>query len=456
MNRTPGSTLTRAYEAIEAGDPQLARDLLEPVLNADPRNTDAWWIYAHAVDDPELARRALTNVLDLDPQYPGAADLMSVLEAQYPARTPEPIAPPPVSIRPLTPRPAAAVPGTVTPEIGTPERTPASVPPPAPYAPEQPERRRGFPWWILLAAALAIVVIGVIVVNSSTPADPLPEQVALGGTALPEAGTNVVPELTIVNATPSGATPPGTPEAAAQSAATDQVTPEATDDETGAAFDTATDEPAEATREAVSQSAAAETAVADDGTAAPDDATAAETPEATEQAAAPAPDETETPQDTATLAPPTQEVIGTTTTGFPQMTPELLMPTDEEGQGGGEFDQFADGTFLAAVTRELEAVSLRVAPEALVVQTTPLGSARVVGVCTTPNRLRADVETAMNAAAAQSEALGETAEVVGVQMVHCEGGGVPLRLIVVSKANAQAFARGELSARDFQAQWRSL
>jgi|GEM_PF-1042700 len=84
MSASSSELLQRAYELVEAGQPAEARAILEPLLEAEPRNADAWWIYSYAVEDPDTARNALKNVLSIDPDYPDAAALLSDLNAQLP------------------------------------------------------------------------------------------------------------------------------------------------------------------------------------------------------------------------------------------------------------------------------------------------------------------------------------------------------------------------------------
>jgi hypothetical protein len=99
MSDATDQVLTRAYTLIESDRLDEARELLDPVLEADKVNADAWWLYAHAVRDREEARNALLNVLRVDPGYPDARDLLKALEV---ASSPLP------SIRPLgaIPQPA--------------------------------------------------------------------------------------------------------------------------------------------------------------------------------------------------------------------------------------------------------------------------------------------------------------------------------------------------------------
>ena len=53
MSEANEEALEQAYELIEADKLAEAEALLKPVLERDPDNIDAWWLYAHAVRDPD-------------------------------------------------------------------------------------------------------------------------------------------------------------------------------------------------------------------------------------------------------------------------------------------------------------------------------------------------------------------------------------------------------------------
>jgi hypothetical protein len=69
-------TLQEAYDFINRGDLQSARELLQPQIDNNTSNPDVWWLYAHATDDPQAGREALMKVVSLNPTYPGATDLI--------------------------------------------------------------------------------------------------------------------------------------------------------------------------------------------------------------------------------------------------------------------------------------------------------------------------------------------------------------------------------------------
>jgi hypothetical protein len=69
-------TLQEAYDFINRGDLQSARELLQPQIDNNTSNPDVWWLYAHATDDPQAGREALMKVVSLNPTYPGATGLI--------------------------------------------------------------------------------------------------------------------------------------------------------------------------------------------------------------------------------------------------------------------------------------------------------------------------------------------------------------------------------------------
>lgn len=83
MTQSLDTTLTEAYELIEANRIDEAQAMLRPLLSDYPDDPDLWWVYAHAVDDPAEARRALENVKRLDSEtYPEADELLQQLSGE--------------------------------------------------------------------------------------------------------------------------------------------------------------------------------------------------------------------------------------------------------------------------------------------------------------------------------------------------------------------------------------
>lgn len=78
--------LSEAYELIEAEKLEEAQTILGPILEHEPDNVDAWWLYAHAVTDPEMGRMALNQVLRLDNAHREAQDLLAQLDEVDPSK----------------------------------------------------------------------------------------------------------------------------------------------------------------------------------------------------------------------------------------------------------------------------------------------------------------------------------------------------------------------------------
>ncbi|MBE2181894.1 MAG: tetratricopeptide repeat protein [Anaerolineae bacterium] len=175
MSDSNTDALKRAYELVEAGQPEEARAILNALLASDPRNPDAWWIYAYAVDDPVEAQHALNTVLQLDPDYPEATQLLESLQEQYPqlieAQTVESLAE-----GDIPPLPADIPLGDETDSLLESDDSPEFLPPPATAIPEPPTmrakkgKRGNWPVWIaLIAALLLVLLVALILPRGETP-----------------------------------------------------------------------------------------------------------------------------------------------------------------------------------------------------------------------------------------------------------------------------------------------
>ena len=86
--------LQEAYELIESGDLQSARQLLDDIRSENENNPDFYWVYAHAVEDENEGIAALDRVRQLAPNYPGLQNLSEELglttapQALHPASSP--------------------------------------------------------------------------------------------------------------------------------------------------------------------------------------------------------------------------------------------------------------------------------------------------------------------------------------------------------------------------------
>lgn len=89
MSEATSQALLRAFELIEADRHDEARELLSPILDSEPENTDALWIYAHAVDTPEEALESMSLLMEIDPEYPGASELNAKVRNELGLLAPE-------------------------------------------------------------------------------------------------------------------------------------------------------------------------------------------------------------------------------------------------------------------------------------------------------------------------------------------------------------------------------
>lgn len=76
--------LQQVYELIQQGRLDEAKEILQPILQADSPNADAWWLWANAVSEPEDAREALKKVLLYAPGHAEARQLLARLDELYP------------------------------------------------------------------------------------------------------------------------------------------------------------------------------------------------------------------------------------------------------------------------------------------------------------------------------------------------------------------------------------
>lgn len=93
MSNQSNDSLQRAYELIESEDYQAAKDILSDYLEENPDDTEAWWLYSHAVDDVEEAKKALQHVVTNTDEFSEASELLQELEdsqAMVPAEDKEP------------------------------------------------------------------------------------------------------------------------------------------------------------------------------------------------------------------------------------------------------------------------------------------------------------------------------------------------------------------------------
>ncbi len=220
MAESQNDALQRAYELVEAGQPEEARAILRELIETEPNNADVLWVYAYAVEDPEEARTVLQRLLEVDPEYPEAAELLKSLNNQFPVAPPLPVDLPPFEDAQTT---APAVEGLAEPDF---------LPPPdtaIPALPTTPTRggRRNRTILIGLGAALIAVVLLWLVLR---PPPPAPQVADMPTAALESLATEVIEAVATeqITLSASSATEDATPAETAAPSETPvppQVTP---------------------------------------------------------------------------------------------------------------------------------------------------------------------------------------------------------------------------------------
>lgn len=181
MSDAPDQALSQAFQLVEEGKNEEAIAILQPLLDRDPDNADAWWILSYAVSDPQKARNALNQVLRIDRNYPGARDMLAQLDEKYPVfgeSSPritrlEKLDVPPEPPEPIIERPRSAATATA--------ETPAARPTAAAPA---PARRSPLPLILLAVAAVVIIVALLLLVNN--PGTPPATPTAVAGLSVTE------------------------------------------------------------------------------------------------------------------------------------------------------------------------------------------------------------------------------------------------------------------------------
>lgn len=84
---------TPIYEALQRNDKEVARDLLRPILQAQPDSAEAWYLAAQAARNASQQRHFLEKATALDPLHAKAANALHTLDQPQP-----PIAPPAAAI----------------------------------------------------------------------------------------------------------------------------------------------------------------------------------------------------------------------------------------------------------------------------------------------------------------------------------------------------------------------
>ncbi len=390
MSDETRSALREAFDAIEAGDLETARTVLEPVLAADPDNADAWWIYSHSVTDPQLALDALENVVRVDPEYPGATELLTTLQERLPRRPPKPAAPPPPpdDIPDLPP-------GEPDFELDVPPAADSELEESDEEEDEEEEEGRSF-LIPLLAGGLLIVVILVLIISLfSQPQTPTVTPTTVALATLP---------------------PDSTPLVEGQSATEDAAA--VTETETAAAplvEATETDAAAAATSEAsATESASVSPAATEDASS------------GTETETAPLVEATETD------AAATSEASATESA--PAATEAVVVGSAEE-------------TLLAGLRR------YTLAAEPITRQDTTVGNALLVSICVNDRReVPTLLRPVMRAIATGTQALPADVQAVGARMIDCATGRAFV-VMAVDRASAEGHAAGTVPYVEFRQLW---
>jgi len=76
--------LQRAYEAAKAGDRPGARHLVKEVLEVEPNNEEAWYLYARIAGDRQKSIQCLEKVLEINPSHTRARQDLERLSPDSP------------------------------------------------------------------------------------------------------------------------------------------------------------------------------------------------------------------------------------------------------------------------------------------------------------------------------------------------------------------------------------
>lgn len=405
MSDETKGALSQAFEAIEAGDLDAARGILEPILEVEPDNADAWWVYSHALTDPEQAQTALENVVRINPNYPQAAELLNTLRQRLPRQTQRPTVVSAPSDLPLAEEPDFDL--ESTPPSGMRPVTTAAVGSTTTTVTNEEEPRRS--WIPLVAGILLVGVIAALLLSI------LSQQ---GGTPTPTSAA--VSQATLALETPM------------QFTLTDEAslaTAEATQPEQGVDF-VPEGVGVETTDEvAVSEVAVSEGAVSE----------TTESQAATSEAGA---------VEVTDESPLTLE----TPSALTPAAPDAISPTQVADAGSGGTGSGGTGVDVSQYASVLSGMArFTLASEAVTEQETTLGTTAVVNVCVADRReVTSQLRPVMRALARGASSV-ET-DAIGVRMLNCET-GTPFVTMVVDRQSAIDHAAGALSYVDFRDRW---
>lgn len=399
MSDAPDQALSQAFQLVEEGKHEEAIAILQPLLDRDPDNADAWWIYSYAVSDPQKARNALNQVLRIAPNYPGARDMLAQLDEKFPV------------FGTATPRITRLEKPDVPPEppepiIERPRRDPAATaetPAARPATTTAPSRRSPLP--LILVAVAAVVIIGALLFLLNQPGAPTGSPTETAVVALPTSVSGV--EITEEAANNLEAT----------SVAEETPKPEDTEPLAESTLET-TETAAESTVEANL----------------PLEATA---------------DSTEATAESTVEANIPLEATADSTETTAESTVEANLPLEVTADSAPE----ATGEAGAYPGLETALAAFTAAEDGIVEAETTFGAGVLASVCTAPGReMRALAPAVMTALARQAPTLPPDVEAIGVRLVNCET-NAPLLTLAVDRETANAFAQRTLGAAQFQAAW---
>ncbi|MFZ4814986.1 MAG: hypothetical protein ACOYL5_10665 [Phototrophicaceae bacterium] len=427
MSELLETTLSKAYELIEANRIDEAHDLLEPLLEGYPNESELWWMYAYAVDDPEKAVSALQRVVALDPTNNEAKALLDQATAEV---TPiaqssgiKPIRP----IKPLSVMPATSPEsnGEDADDDGDPEPTDTTA--------------RGGINWVAIAAVTGIFVIALIILgftllrNNTGNATVTPSQVALNATVAGGQSQSLFSTASSTVGAFASATPltlnlasvtPLTPTqiALSTSVITATVVPSVVQTTPVAAISTPTTMASNTTGNTP---------------------TVAVSPT---QQASNTPTVTATLQATVVPTIPPTPTVAPTSTNTPTPT---TVPTATPHPTNTPTPDLAEQLIAALAGFDLSDQGVtRVATE--------LGDTWLVEVCITAETDRTLLlDDGFSALAENIGAIPQNAQAIGIALLDCEAEAA-LRLVAVERATLDALVAGNLAPTEFQRQWRSV
>ena len=387
--------LQKAYELIENDELEQAQSILTPLLETDADNPTLWWVYAHALRDRAIGQLALDRVIALDSSYPGATELKAdVLQLQEQEEAV-------LNLERDTDGAALSAAGVSVDDWEDLE----------PVVEADHSNSSGRRSYVLLVVILLIVATGAALVASGA--------------------VNLTDLL-------SGILPSPEPAVIVVSEPTDEA------------------EAAEVMLEA------SVTSVGEEATALATVESSAEiesspTVEAAAEVTSAA--GTEMPTSEATvLATATAEAPSS-----PTVEGEASPAAEAEASATGEIEPSPTAdepdTAVEIFVHELaESISeFEIIRESSGIESTLLGDTLVLQVCAIPGReFNERLNRVMNAAVEMIDGLPEDLEAVAAGLLNCPDSNASLRIIGVSVATLQDYAREDINAKEFQRAWQPL